>query len=230
METPTLPEEQQLLAGLREGQAKAFEALMRRYNRMLFRAARGIVRDDAEAQDAVQEAWLRAFLALASFRGEASLGTWLTRIAIHQALRQQRRLGRWVRWNGDTPGEELEMAGAMSGVMPQAAGSAEEEAARGELRRQLEQAIDLLPPLYRCVFILRAVQGLDVNDTALALQVTPETVRTRYLRARAMLRARLLVDPEEEAPHLHDFAGRRCEDIVAAVLGKLRAAGVIRDH
>ena len=93
-----------LLTALRQGQAGAFEQLMRRYNRLLFRAARGVVHDDAEAQDVVQEAWIKAFTGLRDFRGEASLATWLTRIAVHQALTQQRRLGRLV-FRDEDPGE-----------------------------------------------------------------------------------------------------------------------------
>lgn len=215
-----------LLAALRQGQAGAFERLMRRYNRLLFRAARGVVHDDAEAQDVVQEAWIRAFTGLRDFRGEASLATWLTRIAVHQALTQQRRLGRLVFWDED-PGE-----GDMQDNAPgtERAPSPEQEVERIELRRRLEGAIDLLPPMYRTVFMLRAVEGLSVEDTALGLQVSPEVVRTRFLRARALLRSHLGSDPEAEAGRLHDFAGRRCDEMVARVLARLRECGLIRDH
>lgn len=222
------PEDHVLLAGLRQGQARAFEQLMARYNRLLFRAARGIVRDDAEAQDVVQEAWLRAFLGIRHFRGDASISTWLTRITINQALGQQRRLGRRVLWNEDFAAGEEGMDKEAFGT-PQAS-SPEEELARQQLRRRLEDAIDLLPPIYRSVFLLRAVQGLPVEDTALALEVSQEVVRTRYLRARAMLRARLGMDPDAEVGSLHEFAGRHCAETVAAVVAQLRAQGVIRDH
>jgi len=226
--TAPLPQDHVLLAALQQGQALAFEQLMTRYNRLLFRAARGIVRDDAEAQDVVQEAWLRAFLGLRDFRGDAAIATWLTRITINQALSQQRKLGRRVLWNEDfTAGEgDMDMEPAMAANTP----SPEEELARLELQRQLEDAIDLLPPIYRSVFLLRAVQGLAVEDTALALEVSQEVVRTRYLRARAMLRARLHREPEGEVRFVHDFAGRRCADVVIAVVAQLRARGVIRDQ
>lgn len=225
---PAGDEDRLLLAALRQGQAHAFEHLMRRYNRLLFRAARGILRDDAEAQDVVQETWLRAFRGLASFRGDASLATWLTRIAIHQALDQQRKLGRIVSWDAD-PALEDEMPRSPSDLasLPP---SPEQELARREVRRRIEQAIDLLPPIYRAVFILRAVHGLPVEDTALALQVSADVVKTRYLRARALLREELAFDPETEAAYLHDFAGARCDETVATVLAELRAAGVIRDQ
>jgi RNA polymerase sigma-70 factor (ECF subfamily) len=223
----TQHDDEALLAGLRQGDARAFEQLMRRYNRLLFRAARAIVRDDAEAQDVVQEAWLRAFLGLRSFRGEASLGSWLTRIATNQAITHHRKRGEWVSWDGcsdDLPPDP----GELEPPHPVQLHSAEDEVARLELRRLLERAIDLLPPIYRSVFILRAVHGLTVEDTAAGLQVSPDVVKTRFLRARALLRARLQADPEGGAAALHDFGGCRCEAIVQAVLAQLRAHGWLR--
>ena len=221
-------EDSALLAGLRQGQARAFEQMMRRYNRLLYRAARGIVHDDAEAQDAVQEAWLKAFTGLQAFRGDAALGTWLTRIVINQALVQQRRLGRLVLWNEDAASGESEMHKDPPGGGTTE--SPEDLVARLEVRRQLQEAIDLLPPMYRSVFILRAVHGLSVEDTAQGLEVSAEVVRTRFLRARTQLRTLLGFPPETEAAYLHDFAGHRCSDLVARVLQELRARGVIRDQ
>ena len=228
MPDPTALDDQALLPLLRQGRAKAYEQLMRRYNRLLFRAARGIVHDDAEAQDAVQETWLRVFLAVDAFRGESALATWLVRIAINQALGQQRKLGRLVPWDGDPGLEESAMAADDPTYSLQPA-TPEEEAARNELRHRLEAAIDLLPPIYRCVLILRGVQGLSVEETADALQVSRDVVKTRYLRARGMLRAHLGAD-EAALPQAHDFLGQRCDDLVGRVLAGLRAAGVIRDH
>lgn len=232
MHTPAIPhttsdDDGALLAALRQGQARAFEQMMRRYNRLLYRAARGIVHDDAEAQDAVQEAWLHAFTGLHAFRGDASLGTWLTRIVINQALSQQRRWGRRVLWNEDDASGETEMPTDPS---HDPVATPEHEVARLQVRRQLEAAIDTLPPIYRSVFILRAVHGLNVEDTADGLQVSQDVVKTRFLRARAQLRAHLGFDPETEAAYLHDFAGQRCSDTVAAVVAELRARGIIRDH
>jgi len=221
--------ELQLLAALRQHDAGAFEDLMRRYNRLLFRAARGIVGDDAEAQDAVQEAWLRAFTGLDAFRGESALATWLTRIAIHQAIDLVRRRGRVVDWGASSDAaEESDMADPRDPAA--VAASPEEAAARAELKRELERAIDTLPPIYRSVFLLRAVEGLSVQECALALQVSTDVVKTRYLRARSLLRAVLRQDPEPVAPLAHDFDGARCDAVVHGVLARLRAAGVIRDH
>jgi RNA polymerase sigma factor (sigma-70 family) len=221
----------ELLASLRQGQAGSYERLMRRYNRLLFRAARGIVRDDAEAQDAVQEAYLRAFTALDTFRGQSTLATWLVRIVINQALQQQRRLGRLVRWDEHLPMEDSDMPAKPADPL-EAAGpeNPEQAAARQQLRRQLEAAIDVLPPIYRCVFMLRAVQELSVEETADALRVSGDVVKTRYLRAREMLRATLAAQPAQAMAAVHDFQGERCDAIVRQVLAALRAAGVIRDH
>ena len=215
--------EHELLVLLRQGKAKAFEQLMRTHNRLLFRAARGIVDDDGEAQDAVQEAYLRAFLALDSFRGEASLTTWLTRIVINQALGQQRKAGRFVAWHDESPDEESDMPLMVEHRTP------EDNASSNQVRRQLEAAIDTLPPIYRCVFILRAVQGLSVEDTALALEVSADVVKTRYLRARGLLRSFLQADPHAQVCIAHQFQGVRCDDTVRLVLARLRALGVVRD-
>ena len=223
---PAAADDHVLLAGLRQGHARAFEQLMRRYNRLLFRAARGIVHDDAEAQDVVQEAWLRAFVGLREFRGDASLATWLTRIATNQALTHQRRLGRLVAWEGgpDAADEDVVFEPVADARTP------EEEVARRQLARQLEEAIDTLPPIYRSVFILRAVHGLSVDDTASGLEVTHEVVKTRFLRARALLRTRLAGDPAGAVATLHEFGGDRCDRIVASVLAQLRQRGWIRDQ
>ena len=219
----------ELHAAMRHPDARAFERLMRRYNRQLFRAARGIVGNDAEAQDVVQETWLRAFTGLDTFRGDAALSTWLTRIAINQALMQQRRLGRLVLWDRDASSEESDMP-PHAGPEADPAASPEDELARAQLRRQLAQAVDALPPIYRSVFLLRAVEGLAVDDTAAALEVSADVVKTRFLRARAMLRAALDADFATLEPTLHGFDGQRCDDMVAGVLARLRAAGVVRDH
>lgn len=220
-----------LLAQLRAGQAGAYERLMRRYNRRLFRAARGIVHDDAEAQDAVQEGYLHAFVALQGFRGEASLGTWLTRIVINQALSQQRKLGRIVLW-GAGPEEEDEAMPPHEDPESAIPGteSPEEALLRRQLREQLQHALDGLPPIYRSVVMLRAVEGLSVQECADCLSVSPEVIKTRYLRARALLRDALAATPLQELPRVHDFQAQRCDDLVAAVLARLRASGLIRDH
>ncbi len=205
------------------GDGAAFALLMRRHNRLLFRAARGIAGDDAEAEDAVQDAWLRAFERLGAYRGEAALGSWLARIAVNAALDAQRRRGRVIDWHATAENDEaLEPAMALPAETPDGA------AERGELRGLLERAIEALPPPYRSVFMLRAVQEMSVEEAAFALQLSGDVVKTRYLRARAMLRDALAARVEAGAPQAFAFAGVRCDRVVAQVIDVLQRQGRLR--
>ena len=159
----------------------AMEALMRACNRMLYRTARAILRDDAEAEDAVQEAYLQAYLALGTFRGESKLSTWLVRIAANEALTQRRRNSRGAVLRMD---EELHAYEACVSALP----GPEEDAERGDMRRLLDACIAALPESYRAVFVLRAVEELSVEETAAVLAIPEPTVRTRFFRARGLLR------------------------------------------
>ena len=206
------------------GNAIAFETIVRRHNRLLFRTARGVVADDAEAQDVVQETYLRAFANLRSYRGEASLGTWLARIAINLALATLRKKGRPVQWeDGANPGD------AMSDE------STEDEAPhamaeRGEMRLLLQASIEDLPVIYRSVFILRAVQEMTVEETAYCLGVSQDVVKTRFLRARAMLREALSTRIEAGARDTFAFAGERCDAVLAHVMAELLRRHLVRLH
>ncbi len=223
-EVPAHEADLALAARAAGGDAAAFEVLMRRHNRLLFRAARGIAGDDAEAEDAVQDAWLRAFERLGTWRGEAALSTWLARIAVNAALDAQRRRGRVIDWTATPadPDEAMEPAMALPADTPDAA------AERGELRTLLERAIEALPPSYRSVFMLRAVQEMSVEETAFALQVSGDVVKTRFLRARAMLRDTLAARLEPSAPQAFAFAGERCDRVVAQVITTLQRQGRLR--
>ena len=222
------PLDAELVAQADSGDDAAFEAIMRRHNRLLFRSARGIVSDDAQAQDVVQETYLKAFSALHSFRGECALGTWLVRIAIRAAIDQQRRFGRVVsldeRVGIDTPTplETLMQRNAPATDAPDA------QAERAQLRTALQRAIDSLPPIYRSVFILRAVEEMSVDDTASCLQVSTDVIKTRYLRSRALLRDALGAQLEAHTPQVYAFAGARCDAVVARVLAELQRRGRIR--
>lgn len=218
-----------LVARARAGDALAFEAIMRQHNRLLFRCARGVVTDDAEAQDAVQEAYLRAFCHLDAYRGDAALGTWLARIAFNAAVDLARRKGRLVQW-GDLDAHEDEPLSENS--MPQVPASEAPDIAaeRREVRDILHSAIEKLPPIYRSVFILRAVEEVSVDEAAQCLQVSDAVIRTRYLRARAMLRESIGQQVEAGAPDALQFAGARCDAVVEHVLGELARTGRIRSH
>lgn len=161
------------------GDAGAFVQLMRRHNRALYRAARAILRSDAAAEDAVQEAWVNAYRAMPAFRGEAKLATWLMRIVINEALGQRRR----IEAAGETPSDAGPEAAAAAEEGP------EELAHGGELRRMLEARIDTLPAIFRVVFVLRAAHEHSVREVAAILGIPEATVRTRFLRARERLRA-----------------------------------------
>lgn len=218
----------ELIARAGGGDAAAFELIMRRHNRLLFRTARGIVFDDAAAQDVVQDTYLRAFTRLASFRGDAALGTWLARIAINIALDAQRKASRQsqVEELQDVP-EESSAEHMMELRAPQVE-TPDALAERAQMRELLRTAIEQLPPIYRSVFILRAVEEMRVDETAFCLGVSEDVVKTRYLRARALLRDALGARIEAHATDVFEFAGERCDAVVNHVLAALRQQGRIR--
>ena len=217
----------ELVACAARGEAAAFETIMRRHNRLLFRSARGVVGDDAEAQDVVQETYLRAFATLHSFRGDAAFATWLARIAINLALDAQRKRGRSVQLD-DTQdlGAEPAMEHMMAFNAP-ASDAPDTAAERSEVRELLQRAIESLPAIYRSVFILRAVEEMSVDETAFSLSVSDAVVKTRYLRARSMLRDALGAQVESHAQQVFAFAGARCDAVVAHVLAELQRQGRI---
>lgn len=218
----------ELAARARAGDAAAFELIMRRHNTLLFRTARGVVADDAEAQDVVQETYLRAFTSLDSFRGDAALGTWLARIAINVALDLQRKMGRQVRID-DT--QDLTAEPSPEHMMSFSAAPSERPdatAERAQMRQLLQSAIEQLPPIYRSVFILRAIEEMSVDETAFCLQVSADVVKTRYLRARALLRDCLGAQIEAHANEVFAFAGERCDAVVRNVLAGLQKQGLLR--
>ena len=209
----------ELVARAANGDQLAFEAIMRRHNRLLFRTARSILKSDAETEDALQEAYLRAWRALANFRAEAKLSTWLVRIVINESLGRLRRHGAQVipldtamecsehqteAWMEDDPDQRPDRV-----------------AMRGEVRRLMEARIDRLPDAFRTVFMLRAVEELSVEEIAVALDIPEATVRTRFFRARGLLREGLARDVDISISDAFSFAGARCDRIVAGVLARL---------
>ena len=201
------------------GDDRAFEAIMRRHNRLLFRTARSILKSDAESEDALQEAYVRAWRALASFRADSKLSTWLVRIVINEALGRLRRRGATV-----IP-LEAAMEGSDAPLEDSIAGDDEQQpdriAMRGEIRRLMEARIDTLPEAFRTVFMLRAVEELSVEEVASALGLPDATVRTRFFRARGLLREGLSRDVDLALGDAFAFDGARCDRVVAGVLAKL---------
>jgi RNA polymerase sigma factor (sigma-70 family) len=229
-------EDASLAARLANRDSAAFETVMRRYNSRLFRIARAILKDDAAAEDALQEAYLDAFRHIDGFHGEAALGTWLTRITINQALMRLRRQkrDRVVVPFGDrardarggsegAPGARAggERAGGELANLPDRRVEPPPQTAwRAEIRALLEQRLDELPVAFRTVFIMREVEDMTVEETAECLAVPPATVRTRLHRARALLREALARDIDSAAVEVFGFAGERCDRIVATVLAR----------
>lgn len=196
------------------GDQDAFRLLMRRHNQTLYRAARAILRDDAEAEEAVQEAYLRAYGAMGGFRDEAKLSTWLVRIVVNEALgraRKRRRGAEVIPLGGETE-EEL-----MAQDAPE---QPERGAMRAETRRLLERRIDALPEAFRAVFVLRALEEMSVEETAAALDIPDATVRTRFFRARGLLREALAREIDSAFDEAFSFAGERCDRIVAGVFAR----------
>ena len=218
-----------LVALARGGRPEAFREIMRRNNRRLFRAARAVLRDGAEAEDVVQETYMRAFQGLAAFRGEASLSSWLTRIAYNEALERLRRRRRLIELTL-AMGADQEDGGARIVMFPTISGGSEadpEDAlARGELRRILEAEIDALPGRFRVVLVARDVNGLSVEETAEMLGLRSETVRTRLHRARRLLHAALEKRLGSSLRDVFPFDGARCARLSEAVMLRLMQAGL----
>jgi RNA polymerase sigma-70 factor (ECF subfamily) len=216
--------DQQLVELARAGESAAFGTIMQRHNRRLYRVARGILGEDCEAEDAVQETWMRAFQNLASWRGEAALTTWLTRIAINEALGRKRKRRPAVDVSKldliDEQGEArvLIFPGTRPGDDPEA------DASRAEVRRLLEHAIDDLPDGFRIVFVMRDVEQMSVEETASQLDIPAETVKTRLHRARRRLREALQERLGSVLQDTYSFDGERCERITDAVLKRLNLA------
>jgi RNA polymerase sigma-70 factor (ECF subfamily) len=198
----------------------AIRSIMQSNNRRLYRLARGILRNDGEAEDVVQETYVRAFTHLESFRGDSSLATWLARIAMNEALGRLRRQRPNVEWTTLPPG----VLEAQVIRFPHSATSddPEKSMAQREIQHVVEHAIDELPEAFRLVFITRVIEGMNVEETAEILGLKPETVKTRLHRARNMLRDNVEKKIGPVVMDAFPFAGKRCERLTEAVLKRLR--------
>lgn len=206
-----------------QGDDAAFEAIMRRHNQLLFRTARAIVASDGEAEDVAQEAWMRAWRALSGFRAESKLSTWLVRIAVNEARGRLRRNSAQV-----IPLETAIMSSdneTQSALTEAPDRGPEQSVQRSQVRNLIEVRIDLLPDAFRSVFMLRAIEEMSVDEVAEVLDIPAATVRTRYFRARALLREGLAQDMDVAIGEAFSFAGERCDRIVSNVLARTRAEG-----
>jgi RNA polymerase sigma-70 factor (ECF subfamily) len=205
---------------VRDGEPELFELIMRRYNRRLFRIARGILGDDGEAEDAVQDAYVAAYFKLSQFRGPDGFATWLCRIATNEALMHRRRRSRVM----PTALTELdEPANARAATADHQSPFIDPEAALEEeqMHRFLERAIDALPEPYRAAFIMREVEQMSVADTAVCLGIEEGTVKTRVHRARRILQRDLTFELSSALSQAYQFDGERCDRIVARVIAAI---------
>lgn len=217
---PDAANDDSLVRDVRRGSPTAFGAMMRRYNRRLYRTARAILKDDSLAEDALQEAYLAAFRHMDEFRGDAALGTWLTRIVVNQALQALRRTRRD---RVVVPFEESDAQHEALNVADSPDTGPENMLLRAQTRRLIERNIDALPEGYRTVFVLREVEDLTVEETAAALDIPAATVRTRLFRAKARLRESLAQQMDVATQDAFGFDGERCDRIVRTVLDCIEA-------
>ena len=209
----------ELVQRVRGRDEAAVRAIMQSNNRRLYRLARGILRNDSEAEDVVQETYVRAFTHLDSFRGDSSLATWLARIAMNEALGRLRRQRPGVEWTSLPPGVlEAQIIQFPLSSPPE---DPEKSMAQREIQHVVEHAIDDLPEAFRLVFITRVIEGMNVEETAEILGLKPETVKTRLHRARTMLRDNVEKKIGPVVLEAFPFAGRRCERLTEAVLKRL---------
>jgi RNA polymerase sigma-70 factor (ECF subfamily) len=214
--------DEEVVARVRAGDTDLYEILMRRYNQRLYRVTRSILRDEAEAEDVMQQAYVNAYLHLDQFEDRASFATWLTKIAVYEALARARRRSRFQ------PAESTmdEYEDTMS-TLRTTGTNPERQALAGEIGRLLESAIDGLPEHYRSVLVMRDVEGMSTADTAESLAIAEETVKTRLHRARMAVRGILTEQAGLSAPALFHFNADRCDRVVLSVLAAIagRAPG-----
>jgi RNA polymerase sigma-70 factor, ECF subfamily len=222
----------ELLEPLRRGDPIAWERLMRRNNRRLFRVARSMLRSDADAQDALQDAYLGAFRAIAGFRAEASLATWLNRIVVNECMTRLRKQARRdnvvpivalddeydAQWDAQEDAAVHEPPSRIDRATP------DDALQRAQLRMLIERKIDELPQEFRSVFVMRALEEMSVEEVAELMQVPAATVRSRFFRARSRLRESLARDIDFAMDDAFAFDGERCDRIVARVLQAMAAA------
>lgn len=208
--------DEEVVARVCAGDTPLYEVLMRRYNQRLFRIARAILRDDDEAEDVVQDAYVRAYVSLHQFAGKAQFSTWLTKIAVYEAssrLRQRKRLQE-ASVNPDRERQSMEAVKSLDA-------DPEQQTLSQEAVSLLEAAVDALPEMYRSVFVLREVENMNTGETADCLDLTEEAVKVRLLRARHMLRKELYMRAGATSSKAFQFMGARCDRVVHQVFDRL---------
>lgn len=202
------------------GDRPAFELLMRRHNQRLYRLARAALRDETEAQDALQEAYLAAYRSIGQFRGDAALSTWLSRLVLNECLGRLRRTTRRqnvIPMAGAKSDTDLEMSNVPAPDLEQPDRTLD----RAQMRTLIERKLDELPETFRIVFVLRSVEELSVEDIAESLGIPEATVRTRHFRAKSLLREALAQEIDLAERDLFEFGGSQCDAVVQRVMARL---------
>ncbi|MBZ5724504.1 MAG: RNA polymerase sigma factor [Acidobacteriia bacterium] len=208
--------DEEIVGRVRAGETRLYELLMRRYNQRLYRTIRSVISSDVDAEDVLQEAWVRAYEHLEQFAGRAAFSTWVTKIALYEAFGRARK-GKRLQALEDDDGEI--MAEARQGMTN--ADDPEKQAMRDELGQVLQSAVDGLPETYRSVFVLREVEQLSTVETAQCLSLSEEAVKTRLHRSRALLRRDLETRMGPAVVETYAFMGHRCDRVVATVMERI---------
>jgi RNA polymerase sigma-70 factor (ECF subfamily) len=207
--------DQEVISRVLNGETSWYEIVMRRYNQRIYRVARAILHDDSESEDVMQDAFVRAYRSLSSFQGKSSFATWLTRIAINEALQRKRKSNRMDRIDEDDHIMQLAALGE----------SPEQSYGRQEITNILEEAISALPEHYRVVVMLREVEEMTTEETADALELSEENVRIRLHRGRLLLRKFMVEKLGLAARHAYSFHLSRCDRVVARVFAAIKGGG-----
>ena len=209
--------DEEVVARVLAGETGMFEVVMRRHNQRLYSVARAILRNDGEAEDVMQDAYVRAYEHLNQFAGRAKFSTWLTRIAVHEALARQRRGNRYQELEpmSEREGDPMDRFASLTP-------NPEQQASNSEIRRLLEEAVDNLPDNYRTVFMLRDIEEMSTTDAADVLEITEENVKVRLHRARALLRKSLYARAGMEKNEAFNFHAIRCDRVVKNVFERIQ--------
>lgn len=209
--------DEEVVERVRGGETALFEVIMRRYNQRLFRISRSILGNDAEAEDVTQDTYVRSYLHLDQFAGRATFSTWITKIAVHEALARLRKRQRFVRIDAET--ESTEGHVSLESKTP----SPEQEVLTHTMRIVLETAVDKLPETYRSVFVLREIEGMSTADTAECLDLSEESVKVRLHRARSLLRKDIYAQTGAASAEAFQFLGARCDRMVTTILERIES-------
>jgi RNA polymerase sigma-70 factor, ECF subfamily len=209
--------DEEIVERILAGDTALYEVVMRRYNTRLYRVARAILKNDGEAEDVMQDAYVRAFQHLGEFEGRAKFSTWLTRIAVHEALARAQKARRFEDWDNMNENQQNKTGATLLRSTP------ESEAASVEMSKILEQAIESLPEQYRAVVMMRDVEEMTTAETAECLSLTEDNVKIRLHRAHGMLRKELYANARISAADAFPFHAPRCDRVVANVFARLAA-------